>query len=136
MRPDRTRQHGFGVIAAVVVLVIFAGLSAFIVSMSTSQQLGSALDVQGSRASLAARAGLEWGKYQTVSSSCAASTDLTIDSYSVKVECTEQSTGAAVEAGLGSIYAITATACNNATCPNPSPNALYVERKVSALIER
>ena len=45
MRPDRSLQHGFGVIAAIVILVIFSGLSAFIVSMSTSQQLGNALDV-------------------------------------------------------------------------------------------
>lgn len=135
MRPERSLQRGFGVIAAIVILVIFAGLSAFIVSLSSSQQLGSALDVQGSNAYLAANAGIEWGKYQTVSAACSPSTTLTINGYTVVISCTVSS-GGAVEAGLDSIYSLTATACNNTSCPHASPGALYVERKLAALIER
>jgi MSHA biogenesis protein MshP len=57
--PDR--QRGFGVIAAIVILVILAGLAGFIVSISTTQSITFAQDVQGARAYQAARAGVEWG---------------------------------------------------------------------------
>ncbi len=136
MRPERSLQGGFGVIAAIVILVIFAGLSAFIVSLSSSQQLGAALDVQGSNAYLAANAGIEWGKFQTASAACSPSTTLTINGYTVVITCATVNSGAAVEAGLGSIYSLVATACNNTSCPNASPGPLYVERKIAALIER
>jgi MSHA biogenesis protein MshP len=64
-RAPRTRQDvhqgGFGVIAAIVILVILAGLSAFIVSLTTTQNLTLAMDAQGARAYQAARAGVEIG---------------------------------------------------------------------------
>ncbi len=136
MRPDK-QQRGLGIIAAIVILVIFAGLSAFIVRLSAGQALGSALDVQGSQAYLAAHAGLEWAKYQTVSASCAASTSLTgataVNGYTVTVTCNPVT---ADEAGPRSIYLLTATACNDTTCPQTSPGPLYVERRLTALIER
>jgi MSHA biogenesis protein MshP len=139
MRPDK-KQRGLGIIAAIVILVIFAGLSAFIARLSSGQAIGSALDVQGSQAYLAAHAGLEWAKFQTVSASCAASTPLTgataVNGYTVTVTCATINTGAAVEAGLGSIYLLTATACNDTTCPQTNPGANYVERRLTALIER
>jgi MSHA biogenesis protein MshP len=137
MSPDPTkRQRGFGVIAAIVILVIFAGLSAFIASMSASQHVGNALDVQGSNAYLAAHAGLEWGKYQTSSASCVASTPLTVNGYTVTVTCSAANSGSAVEAGLGTIYSLTATACSSSTCPDASPGPGYIERRISAVIER
>ena len=136
MRPDLARQRGFGMIAAVVILVIFASLSAFMVTLSSSQQLGAALDLQGSQALLAANAGIEWGKYQTLSGGCAGATTLTVNGYTVNVACTVANSGSAVEAGLGSLYTLTAVACNDTTCPNASPAPLYVERKLTALMER
>lgn len=130
-------------IAAIVVLVLFATLSVFIVNLSSSQQVGSALDVEGTQAFLAAEAGIEWGKCQTLpacngtaSANCAASTTLTVSGFTVVANCATASTGSAIEAGLGSIYLLTATACNSSACPNASPSAFYVERRVSALIER
>ena len=96
--------------------------------------------MQGSQAYLAAHAGLEWAKFQTVSASCAASTSLTgataVNGYTVTVTCSTENTGSAVEAGLGSIYLLTATACNDTTCPQTSPGPFYVERRLTALIER
>jgi MSHA biogenesis protein MshP len=143
MCPDPTkRQRGFGVIAAIVILVIFAGLSAFIASMSASQHMGNALDVQGSNAYLAAHAGLEWGKYQTSAAPatyCSAATietTLTVNGYTVKVNCTNGKSGSTDEAGLGTIYSLTATACSSSSCPHASPGPNYVERRISALIER
>jgi len=60
------RQHGFGAIAAIVILVILAVLSAAIVSIGSTQQISSAQDVMSTRAWQAARAGNEWGLYQAL----------------------------------------------------------------------
>lgn len=59
MNPAR----GFAIVSAIFILVVLAALGAFVVSVSTTQQVGSALDVQGVRAYQAARAGLERGLY-------------------------------------------------------------------------
>ena len=67
--------RGFSIVAAIFLLVALAALGAAIVIVSTTQQVGSALDVQGARVYQAARAGIEWGAYkQKRLSSCAAST--------------------------------------------------------------
>lgn len=59
--------RGFAIVTAMFILVVLAALGAFIVNISTNQQIGSVLDVQGVRAYQAARAGLEWGLYQVES---------------------------------------------------------------------
>jgi len=61
------RLHGFAILSAIFILVVLAALGAFILNVSTNQQIGSALDVQGVRAYQAARAGIEWGLYQVES---------------------------------------------------------------------
>jgi MSHA biogenesis protein MshP len=67
MRSELKRIRGFALVSAIFILVVLAALGAFIVNISTSQQIGSALDVQGVRAYQAARAGIEWGLYQVQS---------------------------------------------------------------------
>lgn len=64
MRSLARRVRGIAIVTAIFILVVLAGLGAFIVSIFASQQLGSALDVQGVQAYQAARAGLEWGMYR------------------------------------------------------------------------
>jgi MSHA biogenesis protein MshP len=86
MRPVR----GFGLPSAIFLLVILALLGAFMVSLSTTQNITSAQDVQGSKAYRAARAGIEWAAFnlKAPATACpAASTPLTIDSFSVTVDC-------------------------------------------------
>ncbi|MDD5248837.1 MAG: hypothetical protein PHY45_07625 [Rhodocyclaceae bacterium] len=139
------RQHGFGTIAAIVVLVILAALSAGIVSVGTTQQTSSAQDVMSARAWQAARAGNEWGLYQALkgiwTTACDAATqthqiDLTADTgFHVTVTCNSwlynegvDPSGAAITVRL---YQIKAVACPAATCPATgaavaSPG--YVER--------
>ena len=68
MRSTPKRLRGFAIVSAIFILVVLASLGAFIVNISTSQQIGSALDVQGVRAYHAARAGIEWGLYQVQAS--------------------------------------------------------------------
>jgi Tfp pilus assembly protein PilX len=57
-------QSGFLLVTAIFLLVVLAALGAFILTISGTQQTSSALDVQGSRAYQAARAGIEWASYQ------------------------------------------------------------------------
>lgn len=56
----KSRNNGFAAIAAIFIVVVLAGLSAFMVSISNSQQISSANDYKGTSAYLAARAGAEW----------------------------------------------------------------------------
>jgi MSHA biogenesis protein MshP len=75
---------------------------------------------------------------------CAASTNLaalpgSLAPYSATVACTVS--GPHSEGGTNvSIYTLTATACRPAgaggVCPNPAPGADYVERQVTATVER
>jgi MSHA biogenesis protein MshP len=55
------RQRGFAIVAGIFILVVLAGLAAFVVSVTSTQHLTYAQDVQGARAYQAARAGVEWG---------------------------------------------------------------------------
>lgn len=131
-------QRGFTAISAIVILVVLVALGAFIVNVSTSQQLGSALDVQGVRAYEAARAGVEWGLYQQLRNGACTSTASfvppapTLANYTVTVGCvaTPGTNGGPVT------FAVEATACNQpagaapGTCPNPAPGPRYVERRL------
>jgi MSHA biogenesis protein MshP len=146
MRPER--QRGFGIIAAIVILVILASLGAFITTLTSSQHIGSALDVQGSRSFLAAQSGLEWGLYHTLKGTppCPATvsgtgqtTDIgTIGDQYVSVTCYMRA-DSTIEPGLTAIYQIVATACNVPTsgrCPGDASSANYVERRVTGLVEK
>ena len=130
-------QRGFTAISAIVILVVLVALGAFIVNVSTNQQLGSALDVQGVRAYEAARAGIEWGLYQQLrNGNCAAATSFvppapSLSPYTVTVNCvaTPGTNGGPVT------YSVVSTACNQpaglpGACPNPVPGQRYVERRL------
>ncbi|MFA7280532.1 MAG: hypothetical protein WC100_10570 [Sterolibacterium sp.] len=151
------RLRGFSIVSAIFILVVLAALGAFIVTVSTNQQIGSALDVQGERAFQAARAGVEWGVYQVQATTAynfgytsvdpntracptsptsftfpAAATSLV--GFTVTVTCV-----ATVDpGGYGgpTVYQVVATACNqpNAAdpkCPNlTNPTSFYVERRL------
>ncbi|MFA6270796.1 MAG: agglutinin biogenesis protein MshP [Candidatus Paceibacterota bacterium] len=158
MRSTRKQLCGFAIVTAIFILIVLAALGAFIVNISTSQQIGSALDVQGVRAYQTARAGIEWGLHQVQATAAynfgytssdpntracpAAITSFTtaapmLADFTVTVEC-----AATADANGGpTVYAITATACNQpvagwtagtVACPNTvSPHSLYVERRLS-----
>ena len=59
----RRRSAGVGIVTAIFLLVVLAGLGVALVSIFSSQQQGIALDEQGIRAHQAARAGIEWGLF-------------------------------------------------------------------------
>lgn len=139
----RNAQGGFGTIAAIMILVALAALGAFIVTLSTTQNVGSVLDVRGAEAYAAAASGTEWGAYQAVKAgACPVGTttlNTTVNGMTVTVVGTLVASGDTVEAGLGQLCSITSTACNypGATgCPNVSSRPDYVERSFTILTER
>lgn len=95
MRSTVAKLRGFAIVSAIFILVVLAALGAFIVNISTNQQIGSAIDVQGVRAYQAARAGIEWGLYQqrqTVPASCVAAPPFnpaatTLAGFTISVAC-------------------------------------------------
>ncbi|OGS93904.1 MAG: hypothetical protein A3H31_04760 [Gallionellales bacterium RIFCSPLOWO2_02_FULL_57_47] len=127
-------QRGFSLISAIFLLVVIAALGAFAVTLSTTQQQSSALDVMGARAYQAARAGIEWGAYQALrNSSCLAAPPPlaplpnTLAGFTVTVTCTPfPSTEAGV---LVTIYQLTSEA-KQGTVGTPN----YVERQMSVTI--
>jgi len=134
------KSRGFTLVSAIFLLVVLAALGAAILVVSTTQQVGSALDVQGSRIYQAARAGIEWGVYKrTRSSSCAASTSFafatapTLSGIAVTVTCSTSTDGS----GGPTVYEIQSTACNQPSggnCPNPAPGPNYIERRLKVTI--
>lgn len=150
----RSGNGGFAILSAIFILVVLATLGAFILNISSSQHIGSALDVQGARAYQAARAGIEWGLYQVQSTaaynfgygapptapgaanpnlrSCAtAGGSFPVFGMTVTVACIET-----LDASGGpTVYTLTSTACNEpngGACPNTvNPGPLYIERSLA-----
>jgi MSHA biogenesis protein MshP len=122
-----SRQAGVGVVTAIFLLVVLAGLGVAMVGIYTSQQASSNLDVMGAQAYQAARAGLEWGIFQTrTGGKCAVtaaspnpfsySTNFTmpketsLSAFTVYVNCTAQGNPNSDQPLVR--YIITAEACN------------------------
>ncbi len=134
---------------AVFLLVVLASLSAAIVGVFATQQTGSVLDVMGVRADQAARSGLEWGLYRQLrvqapsgAVTCFAPSPATfalpadgaLAAFTVTVTCT-QGASVNVAGNTTNRWIITAVACNKpgaAGCPNATPDADYVQRRVEA----
>lgn len=116
--------------SAIFLLVVLALLGAMIVSLSTTQQLGSARDLLGSRAYFAAKAGIEWGSHRVLQGgACAASTTLpALAGFTVVVNCSAH--GPYDEAGQAvRVYQLTATASTG------TPGAHdHAERQLQAVI--
>lgn len=139
----RRLQHGFSIITAIFLLVVLSFLGIAMVSFSTSQHQSSAMDVMGSRAYQAARAGIEWQAHYVVNSAsntaaavpeCAATTPLgvlggTLAPFTVSVHC--QPASYVEGASTIWIYDVSAVACTEAVCPSAAPSANYVERVIS-----
>lgn len=132
MRTPQPLQRGFAAIAAVFLLVVLAALGAYMVSVSNTQQLNSAQDLQGSRAYWAARAGLEWGiaSLPPGSTACWASVPpAAIEGFTLAVSCTMSS----YTEGTATVYIFRVTS-------RASTGAVgtvgFVEREVAASLER
>lgn len=141
--------------AAIFVLVVLSALGAYVLTVSSTQQIGSALDIGGSRALQLARAGMDWGIARavgaptnfgagncrtgtvTVNLTTGAGGDFSGESgFTVTVTCA----GTAYSDGATSLYSydLTATACNTpsgGSCPNTTnPGQGYVERRLTTQV--
>lgn len=133
--------RGFATIVIIALLVMLAAFGGAIAILSSTQQGGQALDLQGVRAYQAARAGTEWSLYhllRTGGLGCAGINGTSfafagnLAGFRVSVQCS-QSTH---EEGSSNtvVYSVTATACNDAAaCPTAAspPPAYYVERQLT-----
>jgi MSHA biogenesis protein MshP len=142
------RTGGFAYIAAIVFLVVLAGFALAVLRLSDTEQTTVNQAVLGTRASQAARTGLEWAFYKLKpkDAKCDAVNNTAPDfrtdtGFTVSVKCTS----ATYDEGLGldgktvkkNIFELTATACNAATCPGGNTdlaNPDYIERKRTASI--
>ena len=143
MSHHRPRQAGVGLVTAIFLLVVIAGLAAAMVTVFTTQQAGSQLDQQGTRAYQAARAGIEWGLFRaTQANSCAATSSFalppssTLAGFTVTVTCTATpGPGGDVATTTRLIRAIACNqpvsgACSVNPSPDPRNNLDFVQRRI------
>lgn len=138
----RKLQQGFSIVTAIFLLVVLSFLGIAMVMFSTSQQQSSAMDVLGSRAYQAARAGIEWAAYGvtqttpgTLWTGCATPANLnplggTLAPFTVTVTCTSASY--IEDTSTTWVYTVTSTAKTAASPGSPD----YVERVINVKMGR
>ncbi len=137
--PPERRCAGFAIVSALFIIVALAALGAFIAVVSGGQQIGSVYDLNGARAYYAARSGGEWGAGRVLGGGACGAANLALNDMTITVGCAVTATGNNVEAGLGTIWTITSTACNQpvaGACPGNAAGANYVERRVVWVVEQ
>ena len=131
----RKLQHGFSIITAIFLLVVLSFLGIAMVTFSTGQHQSAAMDVLGSRAYQAARAGIEWAAYQVVNSPASSATPVgcaavlgtlggTLSPFTVNVTC--QAASAVEGASTIWIYNVSSVAFAGTL-----GSAGYVERDIN-----
>lgn len=106
-------NRGFALVPALFLIVVLSVLAVIAVRVGTAQQQAVTMSLQQARALAAAQAGIEWGAYQSLNGSCAASTSLALteaalNGFTVIVTCTAATF--ANGAVTGGSYVIKATA--------------------------
>lgn len=103
-------ETGSALISAIIILLLFASLSAAMLKLDLNQATALALDAQGVRALQAARAGIEFGLYKTLDpthttvvapgspnwpnlADCPSFSPLTLDGFTVNVSCSRFPSG-------------------------------------------
>lgn len=131
-------ERGFGYIAAILVLVILAGLAAGLMRLNITQQTTSSLDLESARAYQAAGAGIQWALLGTLTTAACPAAVQTLalgTGFNVTVRCTaiafnEGETAPGV-ARTKTLFSINAVACNAANCPDnaAATGRNYIERR-------
>ncbi|MDR1708962.1 MAG: hypothetical protein LBS70_04495 [Candidatus Accumulibacter sp.] len=135
--PWLKNHAGFVLPSAIFLLVVLASLAAFLVSISQTQNVTLAQNVQGSRAYEAARAGVEWGLFRVFAETppvCDSTASKTIEGFAVTIECTAYPNATDFYMENGNklrVYRLISTASNG------TPGAMgFVERQIQATIAR
>lgn len=135
-------QRGFALVAAIFIVVILSLLGIMMVTIGGMQRATASTAAQGTRAYYAARAGIEWGTFQSVSSSgphsCpAASGTLTLsvpglNGFTVIVQCTPLPSAGVEHQEYNqpyNVYSLTATATSG-----NFGDADFVSRTINAIV--
>lgn len=141
----RRRVRGFATVVVIALLLMLGVLGASLAVISNTQQIGQALDASGVKAYHAARAGLEWAMYNVIrtgGSGCAAVNGASfafggnLAGFRVSTSCAQTVHEEVTFPAGVTMYALTATACNDAACPSASapPPAFYVERQLRVTV--
>jgi MSHA biogenesis protein MshP len=128
--PHPRREAGVGIVTAIFLLVVLAGLGVAMVGVYTAQQASSNIDLLGARAYQAARAGLEWGIFRARQdppvcqdrSSFPMPQGTSLTGFTVIVTCTRP----IMQGGL-TRYVIAATACNMPDAQGDCPMVNHAE---------
>lgn len=126
---------GFSLVTAIFLLVVLSGLSAMMMTFFTAQQQSSTLDVMGTRAYQAAKAGIECGAYKVlqaggtgVCSLPAGTLGGTLSSFAVNVT-SASSVPVPADPAISAVYSLTSTATMGT-----AGQMDYVERQISVTI--
>lgn len=143
--PSRCRAAGVGLVTAIFLLVVLAGLGVAAVTIFNAQQASSSLDLDGAKAYQAARAGIEWGLFkQRREGQCQNASfgfgDSVLANFTVTVNC--RAIGGLVDSeGKPSTlvrFRITAVACNQpvgGACTGEANNSPdFVQRRLEVEI--
>jgi len=144
-------QAGVGLVTAIFLLVVLAGLGVAAVTLFNAQQASAGADMEGAKAYQAARAGIEWGLYEQLRQDrCAARNSFgfpntsVLASFRVTVTC-QAIEGLTDEEGAAlpqtRRWRIGAVACNqpvqgecNAQASTTNTNPDYVQRRLEVEI--
>lgn len=132
-------------VAVIALLAVLAVFGVSVVVISTTQQVGAALDLQGVRAYHAARGGLEWGMFHLLRGGLACADidgrTLVYGDNLAGFRATLACRATTHEEGSASVtlFSVTATGCTeSATCPRPAgptpPPVAYVERQLRVTV--
>lgn len=137
MRPEaRGRQQGFGLVAALFVIIVITLVIAAMARLSTTQHGSNSLALQQARAYQAARAGLEWGISRAANAGSCINGGVSmagggLSEFTVSLTCS--STSHTDEDGSSlTIYRLTAQAQNGSAGSRPD----YAFRSLTAVVER
>lgn len=122
--------RGFALVPALFLLVVLGVLAVAAIRIGAGEQQAVTMSLMQARALAAARAGIEWGGYQALAGSCAASTTLNLNEAALKgfgVIVTCSATSFANGAATNTSYVLSSTATSG-TYGQPG----YVRRVVSA----
>lgn len=135
MRPNSSflqgRQGGFGLVAAMFVIIVIAGAVAAMARMSATQSATSSMAIQQARAYQAARAGIEWGIHRAMAGeSC--SDNFMLEGFTVVVQCDSGAAVSLPEEGRSPRFVSLQASAQYASPGTPD----YVYRQLSAVVEK
>ena len=141
----RKLHQGFSIVSAIFLLVVLAFLGVAMTTFSSTQHQSAAMDVMGSRAYQAARAGVEWAAFKvnqmtpgTQWMGCAMGTPVAVAGdlapFTVTVNCFGMPVSEVGASPTGTIwiYDVSAVAQAGGIAGNPD----YVERVISVKLGR